>query len=216
MKKAAVLFAVIGLGSLMATVGCAITAASAAGPGSGAKVGTNPGNIEKSGAYHVKASGKNQLASFSAGCFWGTEDIFRQVPGVVATAVGYTGGHLDNPSYEDVCTHQTGHAETVLVEFDPSKVSYKKLLSVFWENHDPTTPNQQGPDFGSNYRSAIWCFDRDQLALAKQSLAEAQSKLHHKIVTEINAKQPFWLAEDYHQQYDEKHGTHFCPIGHGS
>ena len=216
MRKAVIAFSVIAVSSLLAVVGCASPAIGAVGPSSGSKVGTNPGNIEKAGPYHLKPSGNHKLASFSAGCFWGTEDIFRQVPGVVATAVGYTGGHLDNPTYEDVCTHTTGHAETVLVEFDPAKTSYKKLLAVFWENHDPTTPNQQGPDFGTNYRSAIWCFDQDQLAQAKQSLAEAQSKLKHRIVTEINMTQPFWLAEDYHQQYDEKHGTHFCPIGHGS
>jgi peptide-methionine (S)-S-oxide reductase len=212
----AIAFTVMGMGALLALVGCAVSAAGAVSPASGVKVGTNPGNIGKVGPYHLKPTGHNQLASFSAGCFWGTEDIFRQVPGVVATAVGYTGGHLDNPTYEDVCTHTTGHAETVLVEFDPSKTSYKKLLNVFWENHDPTTPNQQGPDFGTNYRSAIWCFDKDQLAQAKQSLVEAQSKLKHKIVTEIGTTKPFWIAEDYHQQYDEKHGTHFCPIGHGS
>jgi peptide-methionine (S)-S-oxide reductase len=135
---------------------------------------------------------------------------------VVATAVGYTGGTVPYPSYEQVCTHTTGHAETVLVEFDPSKITYKKLLSVFWENHDPTTLNRQGPDFGDSYRSAIWCFGAEQLKEAKESMEEAQSKLHNKIVTEINRSEPFYLAEDYHQQYDEKHGTHFCPIGHGS
>ncbi len=168
------------------------------------------------GANHPKPSGKNQLAAFSGGCFWGTEDVFRQVPGVVATAVGYTGGHTVNPSYEDVCSHTTGHAETVLIEFDPAKVSYKQLLKVFWENHDPTTVNRQGPDVGSNYRSVIWTYSPDQIAQAKESMAAEQKKLTHRIVTELRNAEPFYLAEGYHQQYDEKHGTHFCPINHGS
>ncbi len=223
MKKSLLNIATFGAASLFACLGCATPPADAPigyiGPaieGTHSKVGTDPGAISKMGAYHLKPTGNDQIAAFSAGCFWGTEDIFRQVPGVVATAVGYTGGHTDNPSYEDVCTHTTGHAETVLIEFDPAKITYKQLLKVFWENHDPTTPNQQGPDFGTNYRSAIWCFNKTQLDQAKQSFTEAQSKLKHKIVTEIQMKQPFWLAEGYHQQYDEKHGTHFCPIGHGS
>jgi peptide-methionine (S)-S-oxide reductase len=181
-----------------------------------AKVGTDPGQIQELGPTNLKPKTGHQLASFSGGCFWGTEDIFRQVPGVVATAVGYTGGSISNPTYEQVCTHTTGHAETVLVEFDPAKISYEKLLSVFWENHDPTTLNSQGPDFGTNYRSAIWCYSTEEFAAAKKSRVVAQSKLHHKIVTELHMAQPFYLAEDYHQQYDEKHGTHFCPIGHGS
>ena len=207
---------VVGLGSLLAAFGCAVSSATADVVLTGAKVGSNPGNIVNAGPIKLKPAGTNKLAAFSGGCFWGTEDIFRQVPGVVATAVGYTGGTLPYPSYEQVCSHSTGHAETVLVEFDPNKISYKKLLAVFWENHDPTTLNYQGPDYGTNYRSAIWCFGDDQLREAKASLADAQSKLKHKIVTEVNKSEPFYLAEDYHQQYDEKHGTHFCPIGHGS
>jgi len=201
---------------MLAAFGCAVSAASADIAVSGNKVGTDPGQISQQGPTNLKPRGNDQIASFSAGCFWGTEDIFRQVPGVVATAVGYTGGTVSNPSYEQVCTHTTGHAETVLVEFDPNKTSYKKLLSIFWENHDPTTLDSQGPDFGNNYRSAIWCYNMDQFAEAKKSRVEAQSKLKHKIVTEIRMAQPFYLAEGYHQQYDEKHGTHFCPIGHGS
>jgi len=205
-----------GILSVLAAVGCAVSTASAEVNYSGSKVGTDPGQISRLGPVDLKPKGNDQLASFSGGCFWGTEDIFRQVPGVVATAVGYTGGNLSNPTYEQVCTHTTGHAETVLVEFDPTKTSYKKLLSVFWENHDPTTLDSQGPDFGSNYRSAIWCYGVDEFNAAKKSRVEAQSKLTHKIVTEIHMAQPFYLAEDYHQQYDEKHGTHFCPIGHGT
>jgi len=214
MKKGAFGLSFLALIALSSAIGCAVSSATME-PTSG-KVGSDPGNIREAGPKHVKPSGKNQLASFSGGCFWGTEDVFRQIPGVVATAVGYTGGHTVNPSYEDVCSHTTGHAETVLVEYDPSKVSYKKLLSVFWENHDPTTVNRQGPDIGSNYRSAIWVYSPAQAEIARQSLNEAQKKLTHSIVTEIRYAEPFYLAEDYHQQYDEKHGTHFCPVNHGS
>jgi len=210
MKKGAIVLMIVGLGAIASAIGCAVSSASPE-PTSG-KVGANPGNVLQLGAGHLKPSGGNQLASFSGGCFWGTEDVFRQVPGVVATAVGYTGGHTVNPSYEDVCTH----AETVLVEYDPAKVSYKKLLSVFWENHDPTTVNRQGPDIGSNYRSAIWVYSPAQAEIARQSLNAEQKKLTHQIVTEIREAEPFYLAEDYHQQYDEKHGTHFCPVEHGS
>ena len=216
MRRRAIAMFAVGIGSMIAMVGCGVTKANAEAPVNGAKVGADPGQIHRLGPTNLKPTGSNQLASFSGGCFWGTEDIFRQVPGVVATAVGYTGGNVSYPTYEQVCTHTTGHAETVLVEFDPSKVSYQKLLSVFWENHDPTTLDSQGPDFGSNYRSAIWCYGIDEFNAAKKSRVAAQSKLTHKVVTEIHMAQPFFLAEDYHQQYDEKHGTHFCPIGHGS
>ena len=216
MKRRTFAAAVIGLGSVLLAMGCAMSVATPQPPTSGVKVGTDPGNISKVGPGKLKPKGNDQIASFSGGCFWGTEDIFRQVPGVVATAVGYTGGSVSYPTYEQVCTHTTGHAETVLVEFDPAKVSYQKLLSVFWENHDPTTLNSQGPDFGDNYRSSIWCYSPEQFKAAKASRVVAQSKLKHKIVTEIRMAQPFFIAEDYHQQYDEKHGTHFCPIGHGS
>ncbi len=214
MKTRAIVLSIVSLAALASGVGCAVSGA--VPMPSGGKVGTNPANIIQFGPSHLKATGKNELASFSGGCFWGTEDIFRQVPGVLATAVGYTGGHTSFPTYEDVCSHRSGHAETVLVEFDPSKVTYKKLLSIFWENHDPTTVDRQGPDFGNNYRSAIWTFSATQAIQAKESLQEAQKKLKNRIVTEIKSAQPFYMAEDFHQQYDEKHGTHFCPIGHGS
>jgi len=214
MKKGVFALAVVGIGVLASIFGCAVTSATT--DPSGAKVGTNPGRIFQSGPVKLKPAEGNQLAAFSGGCFWGTEDVFRQIPGVVATAVGYSGGHTSNPTYEDVCSHTTGHAETVLVEYNPAKVSYKKLLAVFWENHDPTTVNRQGPDVGSNYRSAIWTFSETQAEVARQSLNAEQKKLTHEIVTEIKPAEPFWVAEDYHQQYDEKHGTHFCPINHGS
>jgi peptide-methionine (S)-S-oxide reductase len=143
------------------------------------------------------------------------EDVFRQVPGVVATAVGYTGGHTNDPSYESVCSHTTGHAETVLVEFDASKVSYDDLLRVFFMNHDPTTKNRQGPDIGDQYRSAIFTFGDAQDAAARAAAAKATSRAGKPVTTEISRLGQFWKAEEYHQQYDEKTGTHSCPLPKG-
>jgi methionine-S-sulfoxide reductase len=156
----------------------------------------------------------NELAAFAQGCFWGVEERFRKVPGVVATAVGYQGGHQQNPSYEDVCTGDTGHAETTLVEFDPKKISYPELLKFFWSSHDPTSGNAQGPDHGTQYRSAIFTFSDAQLAAAKASRDEVQKTLKDPITTEISPAGPFWIAEDYHQQWDEKHGRLSCPLPH--
>lgn len=178
-----------------------------------AKVGTDPGQVGAGTALTPRPG--NALAAFAAGCFWGVEDNFRQVPGVVATAVGYTGGRTSNPTYEQVCTHTTGHAETVLVEFDPSKISYPELLVVFFENHDPTTMNRQGPDVGDQYRSEIFTFDDAQIEAARTALAGKERALGKKVVTRISALGPFWKAEDYHQQYDEKTGTHSCPTPRG-
>ncbi len=146
---------------------------------------------------------------FAAGCFWGIEAAFRRVDGVVSTAVGYTGGELDNPSYEDVCSGRTGHAEAVRVEFDPAKVSYDQLLDLFWQIHDPTTLDRQGPDVGTQYRSAIFFDGPDQETAARASMArQAQSGRFPKpIVTEIVPAGTFWRAEDYHQQYFEKRGA---------
>lgn len=175
------------------------------------RVGTHPGGIGLKRGPLTPAPG-DRLAAFSAGCFWGSEDAFRHVPGVVATAVGFTGGTVPNPSYELVCSHTTGHAETVLVEFDPKKVSYGQLLDWFWKIHDPTTPNRQGPDIGDNYRSAIWCYGSDELAEARDSERKAQKSFDSPIVTQIAMAGPFYLAEDYHQQYDQKTGRHSCPV----
>jgi peptide-methionine (S)-S-oxide reductase len=172
-------------------------------------VGSNPGHA--GAGTPLVASEGDQLAAFAEGCFWGSEDTFRHVEGVVATAVGYTGGRATNPSYEDVCTHLTGHAETVLVEFDPKRVSYQDLLRTFWESHDPTTPNRQGPDIGDQYRSAIFTFSAEQVALARKSLAQAQTRYKAKITTEIAPIGRFWKAEAYHQQFDERTGRHSCP-----
>lgn len=151
---------------------------------------------------------------FGAGCFWGVEATFRQVPGVLATQVGYSGGKKENPTYKDVCTDTTGHAEVVRVEFDPSVVDYNQLLEIFWENHDPTQLNRQGPDYGSQYRSAIFYHSAEQEAKAKASKEqlEASGRYSKRIATEITPAAPFWIAEDYHQQYLEKRGLSSCHI----
>lgn len=174
-------------------------------------VGSSPGNVGK-GTPLVAVPG-HSLAAFAAGCFWGVEDAFRQVPGVVSTAVGYTGGHTLNPTYEIVCEHGTGHAEAVLVEFDPTLISYEKLLAVFWEIHDPTTLNRQGPDIGDQYRSAVFTFSPEQEAVAKASREAQQKQTQRNVVTEIKPVGAFYKAEEYHQQYSEKTGRHGCPIG---
>lgn len=145
-------------------------------------------------------------ATFAAGCFWHVEELFSKVKGVKSTAVGYTGGHVDNPSYEDVCTDETGHAEAVQVEYDPNQVSYDDLLKVFWENHNPTTLNQQGPDIGTQYRSAIFFHDAEQEKIANQAKEnlEKSNRFKTKIVTQIVPAKPFYRAEEYHQRYFEK------------
>src|SRR5919108_1329692 len=149
-----------------------------------------------------------ERATFGAGCFWGVEAAFRQVPGVIATRVGYTGGTTANPTYKEVCTDRTGHAEAVEVSFDPARVSYEDLLRVFWEIHDPTQRNRQGPDIGTQYRSAIFYHDAEQEAAARASKERLEQSGVHKrpIVTEIVPAQTFYQAEDYHQQYLEKRG----------
>jgi peptide-methionine (S)-S-oxide reductase len=174
--------------------------------------GTRPGNVGR--GTPLVPSGRNQLAIFAQGCFWGVEERFRKVPGVVATAVGYTGGHTADPSYEDVCSHTTGHAEAVLVEFDPDRVAYADLLRFFWRTHDPTSGDRQGPDRGSQYRSAIFTFGPEQTKAALASRDEEQARLADRITTEIAPAGPFWIAEAYHQQWDEKHGALSCPAPH--
>ena len=145
-------------------------------------------------------------ATFAAGCFWGVEEAFRKVTGVVSTSVGYTGGSFKDPTYEHVCSGRTGHAEAVEVEYDPSKVSYEQLLTVLWENHDPTTPNRQGPDLGTQYRSAIFFHTPEQraAAIASKETLQSSGRYKHPIVTEITPASQFYRAEDYHQQYFEK------------
>ena len=151
-------------------------------------------------------------ATFAAGCFWGVEETFRTLKGVVSTAVGYTGGTLANPTYEQVCTDRTGHAEALQVEYDPAVISYEDLLEVFWKNHNPTTMNRQGPDFGSQYRSAIFFHTPEQQAAATASKEKAQARFPRPIVTQIVPASTFWRAEEYHQRYLEKRGQTSCHI----
>jgi len=155
-----------------------------------------------------------QTATFAAGCFWGIEARFAAMEGVAETAVGYMGGHLSNPGYKEVCTDTTGHAEVVQLQFDESVIDYDQLLSAFWQMHDPTTLNRQGPDTGSQYRSAIFVHNEQQRALAQESKAELERNgiFTHPIVTEISNAETFWRAEEYHQKYLEKNGRPFCGI----
>jgi peptide-methionine (S)-S-oxide reductase len=153
-------------------------------------------------------------ATFGAGCFWGTQAAFQNIPGVTATAAGYEGGAKPNPTYEEVCSHTTGHAEVVQVEYDPALVSYNALLDVFWNNHNPTTLDRQGPDVGTQYRSAIFYHNEEQKALAEQSrqILSQNGKFRQPIVTQIVPASTFWVAEDYHQSYLEKHGLASCHV----
>jgi len=154
-----------------------------------------------------------QKATFGAGCFWGVEAEFRQLPkGVVSTAVGYEGGTMKNPTYRDVCTDRTGHAEAVEVEYNPEEISYEELLEVFWENHDPTTLNRQGPDVGTQYRSVIFYHTPEQqvAALASKEKLEKSGRYRRPVVTEIVPATSFYRAEEYHQQYLEKRGLSSC------
>lgn len=152
------------------------------------------------------------LATFGAGCFWGVEADFRKLEGVNATTAGYLGGSLENPTYEQVCTDRTGHAEVVQVDYDPDKVSYESLLDLFWNMHDPTQLNRQGPDVGTQYRSAIFFHTPEQEIAALKSKAEAQTKIRRPIVTEITPASTFYPAEDYHQRYLEKRGLASCTV----
>jgi peptide-methionine (S)-S-oxide reductase len=154
----------------------------------------------------------SEKATFGAGCFWGVEARFGEVPGVLETAVGYSGGHLQNPTYRDVCTDETGHAEVVELTFDPAKVSYEELVRLFFQLHDPTQLNRQGPDYGTQYRSAIFFHSPEQQATAERVKQEMQQLVRGKIVTVIEAAQTFYRAEDYHQKYLEKRGLKQCHI----
>ncbi len=153
-----------------------------------------------------------ETVTFAAGCFWGVEAAFRQIEGVIDAPSGYTGGTLKDPSYRDVCTGRTGHAEAVEVKFDPARVSYEQLLDAFWNLHDPTTPNRQGPDVGTQYRSAIFYHSSAQEAAARASKEKAQARFRKPIVTEISPATTFYRAEEYHQRYFEKQGLPSCHI----
>jgi peptide-methionine (S)-S-oxide reductase len=204
---------VLGAAALRIVATTGVGAGSAGGgPIGNPGLGKRPGNVGR--GTPLTATAGHQLASFAQGCFWGVEERFRRVPGVVATAVGYTGGGEPDPTYDLVSAHQTGHAESVLVEFDPAQVSYADLLKVFWETHDPTSGDRQGPDAGHQYRSAIFTFGPEQQAAALASRDAAQAKLRDRITTEIAPVGRFWIAEDYHQQWDEKHGYRSCPAPH--
>ena len=151
-------------------------------------------------------------ATFGAGCFWGVEAEFRKIEGVTSTAVGYSGGTVPNPTYKQVCTGRTGHAEVVQVEFDPSRVSYEELLDVFWANHDPTQVNRQGPDYGTQYRTVIFFHDEDQEKSALASRERAQERFRKPIATVIEPISEFYMAEEYHQRYLEKQGLASCTV----
>jgi len=155
-----------------------------------------------------------EVATFGAGCFWGVEAAFRRTPGVIDAAVGYSGGDLEKPTYKDVCTDETGHAEVVQVTFDPQKLNYSQLLDVFWKIHDPTQVNRQGPDFGKQYRTVIFFHSRHQEEIARKSkqALESSGKFRHPIATEISPVKTFWRAEEYHQRYLEKRGAESCHI----
>lgn len=167
----------------------------------------------KSEENRVAQSVKTEKAMFGAGCFWGVELTFQTLDGVIDTDVGYAGGGVERPTYKEVCTDRTGHAEVVLVEYDPSKISYEKLLEVFWKAHDPTQVNRQGPDYGTQYRSAIFYYTPEQREIATRSREAAQERFPRKIATEITEAAPFWPAEEYHQDYLKKRGQTSCSVG---
>jgi peptide-methionine (S)-S-oxide reductase len=172
------------------------------------------GAVRQAAMLFLAYTGSMEKATFGAGCFWGVEEAFRGVPGVTKTSVGYMGGAMEKPTYKDVCTDRTGHAEVVQVEFDPAEESYEALLNVFWDNHDPTTVNRQGPDYGSQYRSAIFYHSPEQEAQAKASKEqmEKSGRFRRPIVTLIEPATDYWIAEDYHQQYLAKRGLSHCHI----
>jgi peptide-methionine (S)-S-oxide reductase len=155
-----------------------------------------------------------EKATFGAGCFWGVEESFRQLPGVVETEVGYLGGHTNDPSYKDVCTDETGHAEVVQVTYDPATIRYEQLLDAFWSAHDPTTLNRQGPDVGTQYRSAIFFYspEQERVARASKEKVQASGKFRRPVVTEITPASTFYRAEEYHQKYLAKRGVSHCHI----
>jgi peptide-methionine (S)-S-oxide reductase len=202
----------VRLGAFAIAAG-AIAAWSASSIRSGIVFATDEGRSKMSQkAMEETATSQTAQAIFAAGCFWGVEETFRQTPGVVSTEVGYTGGHFANPKYEEVCSDKTGHAEAVRVTYDPSRTSYDRLLDVFWNNHNPTTPNRQGPDVGSQYRSAIFYLNEDQrlAAEASKKRLEESRAFARPIVTEIAPASEFYRAEEYHQQYLEKRGLANC------
>lgn len=173
-------------------------------------------NVSAMSTAGAKSEVVTEKAMFGAGCFWGVESRFMAVPGVVSTAVGYSGGKTDHPTYKQVCGDGTGHAEVVYVEYDPQKVSYEQLLEVFWANHDPTQVNRQGPDVGTQYRSVIFYYtpEQERIALASKERLGLSGKHQRPIATEVTKAGPFWRAEEYHQKYLQKRGLDSCGTGH--
>ena len=200
----------IGLAGVLVAIACASV------PAAGTEKLTTIAANATDGLRPVKKApkplGKLEVATFACGCFWGVEQEFRKEPGVVATAVGYSGGHVKSPDYQLVCTDTTGHAETVRVVYDSKRTSYDKLLKLFWDLHDPTTPNQAGPDFGTQYRSVIFYHNdaQKQAAIKSRDALQRSGEVKGKIVTEIIPASAFTLAEEYHQQYVEKGGIAYC------
>lgn len=210
MHQAFLAFAVLALTSCKHQPGASLADSSRERPAPKTAVGTDPGQAGHGTA--LTPSQGHALAAFAEGCFWGSENTFRHVQGVTATAVGYAGGRTENPTYEDVCSHTTGHAEVVLVEFDPVQISYERLVTTFFQSHDPTTKNRQGPDVGDQYRSAAYYFDEHQRAILEAAARRTQAALGKPVTTEIAPMPRFWIAEEYHQQYDEKTGRESCPL----
>jgi peptide-methionine (S)-S-oxide reductase len=173
-----------------------------------------PGQLHSPHNHSILLAMRTEKATFGAGCFWGVEEIFRNLKGVLSTAVGYAGGAKENPTYEDVCTDKTGHAEVVEVEFDPSQITYHELLDVFWSNHNPTTLNRQGPDVGTQYRSAIFYHSPDQKSVAEASRKkiDMSGRFRGPVVTQIEPAPMFWRAEEYHQRYLQKRGKSHCAV----
>jgi peptide-methionine (S)-S-oxide reductase len=201
---------------LAVAAGCDSSAGRADGPAGATADQPKPKPTAR--AATKESNVKTETALFGAGCFWGVESTFRKVPGVLSTAVGYAGGKTDHPTYRQVCSDATGHAEVVQVTYDPEKVTYQKLLETFFENHDPTTLNYQGPDHGTQYRSVIFVSGPEQqkLAAAEKAKRDASGEYVGPIVTSIDPAPTFWAAEDYHQQYFEKQGVNYvCHTGNG-
>ncbi|MCC7273146.1 MAG: bifunctional methionine sulfoxide reductase B/A protein [Alphaproteobacteria bacterium] len=178
----------------------------------GVSMGFEPATDKAAPAEGAAATAGRAVATFGAGCFWGVEQAFREVDGVLETSVGYAGGKVANPTYEQVCSDRTGHAEVVQVVYDPSKVTYDRLLDLFFELHDPTQKNRQGPDVGTQYRTAVFAHDEAQAAAARAAIARHQPRFRRPIVTEVEPAGPYWPAEDYHQQYLEKRGLASCHV----
>ncbi len=201
----------IALSAFVTMVGCVANVPAPTQSAGGQGVGHGAVKLAPT-TYRAAKGAKLQRAILAGGCFWGTEFHFRALPGVTATAVGYIGGTTSNPTYEQVCTHKSGHAEAVMVEFDTSKLAFRDVLARFWDVHNPCTLNSQGPDYGDNYRSAIFYLNDVQKAEAEKSMREAAPRFKRPIVTQLVKAPTFWLAEEYHQQYAEKTGKNHCPI----